>query len=111
MEKFRAKNRLVYSTEGLVTDPEKDQSPGSRTTGRTIYIKREVKGRSGKTVTTVNCTNWPEDRIKELAAELKKYCGSGGSVKKGIIILQGDQRQKIFPFLTDNGYQVILAGG
>ena len=111
MGKSRAKNRLVYSTEGPVNDPAEDQSSGSQTTSGTLYIKREVKGRGGKTVTTINCTHWPEEKIKELATELKKFCGSGGSVKEGIIILQGDQRQKIRPLLTGKGYQVKLAGG
>ena len=110
MGKSRAKNRLVYYTEGPINGPVKDQSSGSQATGGTLYIKREVKGRGGKTVTTINCTHWPEEKTKKLATELKKHCGSGGSVKEGIIILQGDQRQKILPVLADKGYQAKLAG-
>jgi translation initiation factor 1 len=49
--------------------------------------------------------------MKELATELKKFCGSGGSVKSGTIILQGDQRQKILPLLENKNYKVKLAGG
>jgi translation initiation factor 1 len=111
MGKFREKNKIVYSTEGPVADTEKNQSPNTHSPGGTLYIKREVKGRRGKTVTTINCTHWPEEKAKKLATELKKHCGSGGSVKDGIIILQGDQRQKIHPFLIEKGYQVKLAGG
>jgi translation initiation factor 1 len=111
MGKSRDKNRLVYSTEGPVSASPNNQSDDSQTSGGTLYLKREVKGRGGKTVTTISSTGWSDAKIKELATELKKFCGSGGSVKSGIIILQGDQRQKIVPFLKNHGYQVKLAGG
>jgi translation initiation factor 1 len=111
MGKSRDKNRLVYSTESPVSPAPNIQSDDSKTSGGTLYLKREVKGRGGKTVTTVSSAGWSDVEVKDLAAELKKFCGSGGSVKSGIIILQGDQRQKIVPFLKNKGYQVKLAGG
>jgi translation initiation factor 1 len=111
MAKRRDKNRLVYSTEGPVSDIDQNPPGKSNSSDTTLYIRREVKGRGGKTVTTISCTGWSEKKIKELATELKKFCGSGGSVKSGIIILQGDQRQKILPFLEGKNFKAKMAGG
>ena len=111
MSKSRQKSKLVYSTEGSVS--EKGTQPGSseNQASNTLYLKREVKGRKGKTVTTITAAGWPEEALSGMASELKKFCGTGGSVKEGIIIIQGDQRQKITSYLSGKGYQVKLAGG
>lgn len=74
-----------------------------------IKIRRETKGRAGKTVTTIH--GIPRNLQKEIAAKLKQYCGTGGSAKDGIIVIQGDQRSKIKSFLENQGYLVKLAGG
>ena len=111
MSKSRPKSRLVYSTDGPVSGSDDHQpSPGNQPSN-TLSLKREVKGRKGKTVTTITTTGWTEKALAELTVILKKHCGTGGSFKDGIIIIQGDQRQKITAYLSGKGYQVKLAGG
>ncbi|MCK4892587.1 MAG: stress response translation initiation inhibitor YciH [Calditrichia bacterium] len=87
------------------------QQKSSGPPGKIIKIRREVKGRRGKTVTTLHGFNLPENQLQQVAGELKRYCGSGGSVKDGIIIIQGDQRQKVEIYLTEEGYTVKRDGG
>ena len=74
-----------------------------------IKIRRETKGRAGKTVTTIS--GIIPNQQKDLAAQLKQQCGTGGSAKDGVIIIQGDHRTKIKAFLEKKGYAVKLAGG
>jgi translation initiation factor 1 len=104
-------HKLVYSTEtGSIkeTDPQPETSGPA---GKIIKIRREVKGRGGKTVTTLHGFNLQSEKLQHIAGELKRYCGSGGSVKNDIIIIQGDQRKKIETYLQGQGYVVKRAGG
>lgn len=75
----------------------------------TVRICRETKGRAGKTVTTIS--GIPNHLQKEISTKLKQHCGTGGSVKEGIIVIQGDHRPKIKSYLEKGGYLVKLAGG
>lgn len=78
---------------------------------QTAYLHRDSKGRGGKTVTLVKgLALSDEDRIA-LAKQLKQACGTGGTVKEGLIEIQGDQREKIAEALRKLGYKVKLAGG
>ncbi|MCK5455461.1 MAG: stress response translation initiation inhibitor YciH [Calditrichia bacterium] len=104
-------NKLVYSTESGTIEETETQHKPSGPAGKIIKIRREVKGRRGKTVTTLHGFNLPENQLQQVAGELKRYCGSGGSVKDGIIIIQGDQRQKVEIYLTEEGYTVKRDGG
>ena len=70
-----------------------------------------MKGRKGKTVTTVSGFQISADDLKNLATELKRRCGTGGSVKDGIIIIQGDHREKLVTELKSRGYKAKIAGG
>ena len=75
------------------------------------YLHRESKGRGGKAVTLVkNLILSPTD-MKALTKKLKAICGSGGTVKDGIIEIQGEHREKIAKALEDMGYKVKIAGG
>jgi translation initiation factor 1 len=76
-----------------------------------IRIQREVKGRKGKTVTTISGFQIKTDELKNLASQLKRRCGTGGSVKDGIIIIQGDHREVLLSELKKQGYTAKLAGG
>jgi translation initiation factor 1 len=104
-------NKLVYSTESGSIKEEETQNQTTGPAGKVIKMKREVKGRGGKTVTTLDGFNLPDNMLQQLAGELKRFCGSGGSVKKGVIIIQGDQRPKIEAYLREKGYKVKRAGG
>jgi len=76
-----------------------------------IRVQREVKGRKGKTVTTVSGFQVNADEIKELANQLKRRCGTGGSVKDGIIIIQGDHRETLIIELRNRGFKAKISGG
>jgi translation initiation factor 1 len=76
-----------------------------------VRIRRETKGRGGKTVTTISGIPLPDDALRELAGELKRACGTGGSAKDGVIEIQGDHRDAIAGALRGRGYTVKLAGG
>ena len=79
--------------------------------GGRVKVRRETSGRRGKAVTTVSGVPLGDDGLRELAGRLKKRCGVGGSVKGGIIELQGDHRDTVVEVLEADGYDVVLAGG
>jgi len=78
---------------------------------QTAYLHRDTKGRGGKAVTLVKKLVLTEDKMKELATRLKQICGSGGTVKDGIIEIQGEHRAKIAEALKKIGYRVKISGG
>jgi translation initiation factor 1 len=104
----------VYSTSSgdLRKQPQKASSSRSLPPNQqTAYLHRESKGRGGKTVTLVkNLTLSPND-LKALATQLKQACGTGGTIKDGIIEIQGDHREKIAGVLIKLGYKAKVAGG
>lgn len=103
-------SKLVYSTETGRIKEEKPKAVIPETDG-IVRIKRETAGRNGKGVTTISGIPLSEPELKELAKALKVSCGVGGSVKEGVIEIQGDQRDKIKTELEKRGYTVKLAGG
>lgn len=76
-----------------------------------VRIQRETKGRKGKGVTLITGLPLAEAELKQLAKELKQRCGTGGSVKNGVVEIQGDQRQVLLAALQERGYKVKLSGG
>jgi translation initiation factor 1 len=76
-----------------------------------VRVRREVQGRHGKTVTTIAGVPLPEAELRELASQLKRRCGSGGSAKDGVIEIQGDHRDALVAELEVRGYTVKRAGG
>jgi translation initiation factor 1 len=74
-------------------------------------VGREVKGRAGKGVTTVTGLPLPAAEIDTLAARLKKRCGSGGTVRDGVIEIQGDHRDTIVGELIKLGWPAKKSGG
>lgn len=117
-------SRLVYSTETGRICP-KCKSPISACKCKKkrheakfqiksdgiIRIRREVKGRKGKTVTTITGFDLDDKALNLLSKQLKQHCGTGGSVKDGAVIIQGDHRDTIKGLLEGQGYLVKLAGG
>ena len=117
-------SRLVYSTETGKICPT-CQKPVSKCTCKKaksksqpnvkidgiMRIQREVKGRKGKTVTTVSGFQIDPGELKNLATELKRRCGTGGSVKDGVIIIQGDHRETLVTELKSRGFKAKIAGG
>lgn len=103
-------DRIVYSTGigRIAAKPEKPHAP--RGDG-IVRVRREKQGRGGKTVTAVHGVGLAGDALKALTGELKRLCGTGGTVKDGAIEIQGDHRDRIVAALEQRGYTVKLAGG
>ena len=78
---------------------------------QTACIRREKKGRGGKTVTVVMDLQLTPGDMKALSKTLKKKCGTGGAVKDGNIEIQGDQRERIAEELQKLGYKTKFVGG
>lgn len=76
-----------------------------------VRVGRETKGRKGKGVTLVSGVPLAGDALAELAQQLKKKCGSGGTLKDGVIEIQGDHRDFLLVELQKRGYKVKKAGG
>lgn len=79
--------------------------------GSTVKIKRETKGRKGKGVTLIEGLPLPLPEIEKLAKVLKAKCSSGGTVKAGVIEIQGDHRTLVQDYLKAEGFTAKLAGG
>ena len=76
-----------------------------------VRVGRETQGRAGKGVTTVTGLPLSVADIEALAAKLKKRCGSGGTVRGGVIEIQGDHRDTIVAELIKMGWQAKRSGG
>jgi len=70
-----------------------------------LRIRLDTKQRAGKAVTLVENFAGKEEDLEELGKKLKNFCGTGGSVKDFLVIIQGDQREKILQWLIKNGYK------
>jgi translation initiation factor 1 len=117
-------DRLVYSTDdGRITtcpicgQPYKhchcDQpstAPMKKNDG-IVRVTRDRKHRGGKTVTLITGVPGSSSELAALAQQLKKLCGSGGTVKEGAIEIQGDHCDKVQARLSELGYKVKRAGG
>ena len=76
-----------------------------------VRVGRETKGRRGKAVTVVTGVPLDAAKLTKLGKRLKRACGSGGTVKDGVIEIQGDHRDAIVAVLAEEGYTVRKAGG
>jgi translation initiation factor 1 len=105
-------SRVVYSTtDGDLRKARDPAHKARRADGNRVKVRREVSGRRGKAVTTVSGVPVDDAGLKELAGKLKKRCGVGGSVKNGVIEIQGDHRDAVVQLLEAEGYTPVLAGG
>jgi translation initiation factor 1 len=76
-----------------------------------VRVARQTKGRKGSGVTLITGVPLDDGGLRQLARELKQKCGTGGTVKAGIIEIQGDHRDVLLAELKQRGYTVKLAGG
>lgn len=103
-------NPLVYSTVQGRIKPTEAAIPRAKGDG-IIRIQRQTSGRKGKGVCVLSGFDLDAHQLLTLAAELKKRCGCGGSVKDQSIEIQGDKRELLKSLLEDKGFNVKLAGG
>ena len=102
-------SRLVYSTDAGRIKETLTEQPIE--TDGIVRIRRETSGRKGKGVTTITGFDLDAAALKTLAKQLKQKCSTGGTVKDGVIEIQGDHRDKLKAELEKLGHTVKLAGG
>ena len=124
---MKAKSRnseLVYSTG--TGDVRKETPQGRRDARRggpgrpagpvapadgIVRVGRETKGRKGKGVTILTGLPVRGDDLDALARELKALCGAGGTVRDGVVEIQGDHRDRLVRALQEKGWRVKRSGG
>ncbi len=118
-------NRPVYSTEHgrhctrcgrpesacTCKHAKQAAAPPSSPRDGVIRVGIETKGRKGKGVTLVSGVKIDAAGLVDLAKDLKVLCGSGGTVKDGVIEIQGDHRDKVLEALAARGLKAKRAGG
>jgi translation initiation factor 1 len=102
----------VYSSEtGRIKQGKPELKPVVQKNDGFVRLRREVKGRGGGTVIVISGIPLAAPELKELAGVLKKKCGCGGTVKDGVVEIQGDHRDTLAAELQARGFKVKLAGG
>ena len=113
-------NGIVYSTQHgrmcpICSKPvakclckQKKEIPGI---DGIVRVGRETKGRKGKGVTTITGIPLDETKLKEVGKLLKAKCGAGGTVRDGVVEVQGDHRDLIVEELRKYGWTVKRSGG
>ncbi|QEH40329.1 translation initiation factor [Chitinophaga sp. XS-30] len=107
-KKHSSSSGIVYSTDPNFSYPEaarrdQDTLPPAQ---QQLKVTLDKKQRAGKTVTVVDGFIGKDADLEKLGKELKTKCGTGGSVKDGFILIQGDYREKVMKWLGDWGYRV-----
>lgn len=98
---------LAYSTNKDFFNsyqPEEESAETLPKDKQKLRIKLDTKQRAGKVVTLVDGFVGTNDDLEALGKQLKTKCGTGGSVKDGFVIIQGDYKEKIVAWLKEWGY-------
>jgi translation initiation factor 1 len=115
----RDDDRTVYSSERGRVAPKKQKTSGAHSppppsglpNDGIARVRRETAGRHGKTVTAVHGLRLAEGALRELASELKRLCGTGGSAKDSVIEIQGEHVDKVLAALEERGIRAKRGGG
>ena len=111
---------LVYSTEAGRMCPQCRQPTATCVCGRAparpagdgiVRVSRETKGRGGKAVTLVRGLPLEADALAALGKQLRNACGAGGTLKDGVLEVQGDHVERVMLLLQQQGWKVKRAGG
>ena len=96
---------IVYSTDPDFKIEEENKEKTTIVAAKQllkVFLDRKL--RAGKSVTLITGFQGIDDQLEELGKKLKTLCGTGGTVKDGQIIIQGDNREKVVNWLLKNGY-------
>ena len=103
--------KLIANSSGIVYSTDPGFRPGEELNAEPVAAPQQLlkvaldkKRRAGKSVTLVTGFQGPKVDLEELGRKIKSLCGTGGSVKDGEIIIQGEHCDKIVQFLIKNGY-------
>ena len=98
---------FVYSTnpDFFFQQEENNEAATLEPQHQKLKIRLDAKHRAGKAVTLVENFTGTNNDLEELGKKIKNICGTGGSVKDNLIIIQGDQREKILQWLLKNNYK------
>lgn len=103
-------SRLAYSTGGEAPPAEKVVEAATGTASRGARLRLERRA-SGRLMTLVSGLPGPRRELEKILRELKAGCGAGGTLKDGVVELQGDQRDKVEALLRARGLPFKRAGG
>jgi translation initiation factor 1 len=112
---------LVYSTEGGRMCPQCRKPAALCACAKAarreppvdggVRVSRETKGHGGKTVTVVRGLPGDDTALAVLATQLKAACGSGGTAKDGLVLVQGDHVERVIDWLAQQGLRAKRSGG
>lgn len=119
MKNGKATGGLVYSTDSGRMCPQCRQplaqcqcSKATRPLGDgQVRVGRETKGRGGKAVTLVRGLPLDDAALAVLGKQLRTACGTGGTVKDGVVEVQGDHVERVLAWLTAQGHKPKRTGG
>jgi translation initiation factor 1 len=102
------KNGFVFSTDPnfVFQNSGSDSSETLAPAKQRLRIILDSRHRGGKTVTAITGFIGKSEDLEILGKKLKQYCGTGGSVKDGQILIQGDQTVKVRAYLQKEGYKI-----
>lgn len=120
MKSKSASGGLVYSTDSGRMCPQCRQplaqcqcskAPARPAGDGVVRVGRETKGRGGKAVTLVRGLPLDDAALGVLGKQLRTACGTGGTVKDGVVEVQGDHVERVLTWLTAQGYKPKRTGG
>jgi len=112
--KKRVFSGVVYSTDtefNYIEENSQKEEPTLLPKQQNLRVSLDKKQRAGKAVTLVTGYIGKSEDLEQLGKSLKQKCGVGGSVKDGIILLQGDFRKRVLELLLAEGYKAKQSGG
>ncbi|MEP7233186.1 MAG: translation initiation factor [Ginsengibacter sp.] len=96
---------IVYSTDpDMKIAAEQEETETFPAKDQLLTVRLDGKQRGGKVVTLIDGFFGANADLESLGKKLKSYCGTGGSVKNNEILIQGDNREKVWQWLQKNGY-------
>lgn len=102
---------FVFSTDPNFR-PETDDEPVENISADKQVLRIWLeRGKGGKEATVVKGFTGPHEKLEELAKMLKNKCAAGGNAKDGVIIIQGNHREKVLKLLTEQGFKDVKKAG